>query len=150
MPIDEQNNIVEKDFTPQEKRRMNHVVIRPVSGIVFGASAATAANYGTFFVADKKYVIVGVVEEHNVAGNDAGAVTLSVEKCGTGVAPGSGLDILTTAFNLRATANTPQFGALITIKSSLSLKKGDRLVLKDTGTLTNVSHVCVTVYLYEL
>lgn len=117
----------------------------PVGAFVQGANAATAANYGCFFVADKAYEVVSISEAHHVAGTDAGGVTLSVEKCVSGVAPDSGVDLLASAFSLKAIVDTPQFGNLTLTKPNLLLKKGDRLVLKDTGVLTAVSDVAVTV-----
>lgn len=124
-------------------------VVKIVSGIVFGDSAATAANYGVFLVADRAYEILSISESHRVIGSDGGTVTVSVEKCATGIAPNSGVDLLATALSLKATANTPQFGTLTTTKADLLLKRGDRLLLKDVGTLTSVSDVCLTVILRE-
>lgn len=124
-------------------------ILKPVSGVVASTAAATAANYGCFFVADRTYEVISISEVHFVAGTNGGAVTISVEKCNSGVAPGSGVDLLASALSLKATINTPQFGSLTLTKSSLLLIKGDRLVLKDTGTLTDVADVAVTVLLRE-
>ena len=133
--------------TPENRIDIDDLVYFPVSGVVGGADAATAANYGTVFVADRAYRIISISEVHRTAGSNAGAVTISVEKCATGVVDDSGVDLLATALSLKATANTPQFGTLTTTKQDLIIKKGDRLVLKDAGTLTDVAHVGVTILL---
>lgn len=137
-------------LTPQQLTFLRKEVILPVSGIVPGTSAATAANYGTFFVSDGSYEVLAISEEHRTAGNDAGTVTISVEKCESAEAEGAGDDLLSTALSLKATAATPQFGTLVMTPGLRILKKGDRLVLKDAGTLTTVAHVCVTVILRKL
>ena len=115
-----------------------------------GTSAATAANYGNMFVADRAYEVVGASEVHRAVGTDMGAVTLNIEKLEPGEAPGSGNNLLSTAFNLKSTADTPVHGTLISSRRELLLKRGDRLVAVDAGTLTAVADVCVTIYLKEL
>lgn len=135
---------------PQPLKVLNQNFFKPISGIVQGAAAQTAANYGTFFVADRAYYVVSVSQNHRVAGTDAGAVTVSVEKCTSGTAPNSGTDILATPFSLKAAINTPQFGTFSTNNEARILRKGDRLILKDAGTLTDVEDVCVTVLLAQI
>lgn len=136
-------------LNPFQLLNLKRNIVKPISGIVFGASAATAANYGCFFVADRSYEVISISEEHHVAGADGSAVTITVEKCISGTAPDSGVVLLSTALSLKSTVDTPQFGTLTTTKADLLLKKGDRLVLKDTGVLTAVSDMCVTVQLRE-
>ena len=136
-------------LSPKDAQVIKQSIVKPVSAILSGIAAATATNYGNFFVADRPYVVVGIAEVHLTAGTDGGAVTVSVEKCSTGVAPGSGKDLLSTALSLKTTTNTPQFGTLTNTKVDLLIKKGDRLVLKDAGVLTAVADVCVTVTLKE-
>lgn len=135
---------------PLARKVLNQNVMKPVSGVVFGAEAATAANYGNFFAADRAYYVQAITEVHRTAGSDVGAVTLTVEKCASGVAPDSGVVLLSTAFSLKATANTPQFGTLTLTNADRILTRGDRLVLKDAGTLTDVADVCTTVLLQEI
>ncbi len=117
-----------------------------ISHSVFGASAATAANYGIFFTARHPIEVMRVTETHAVAGNDAGAVTLDVKKAGSGVAIASGTTILGSTFSLKSTANTPISKESVNLSSARVLKEGDRLGLVTSGTLTNLSDVCVTIY----
>lgn len=138
---------IDPQIKPEFLQILNQNVLKPVSGIVSGTNAATATFYGRFFEADRSWAVLSISESHRVAGSDAGAVTISVEKCGAGVAPGSGVDLLASALSLKATADTTQYGTLTNTKADLILKKGDRLILKDTGTLTAVEDVCVTVLL---
>ena len=111
-----------------------------------GTTAATAANYNHFFIARHPCEILVVKEVHGTAGTDAGAVTLDIEKLTGTTAAGSGDSILVAGFNLKGTANTVQSksGADLT---GQTLVEGDRLALEDTGTLTNVANLNVTLYL---
>jgi len=110
---------------------------------------ATAANYGIIFIATHPCTVMMVAESHTVAGSDAGAVTLNIEKLTTGQALDAGAEIITTSFNLKSTANTPVIkqGYNELTNANRSLKQGDRLALKDAGTLTAVAGLQVTIYL---
>lgn len=112
--------------------------------------AATAANYGSFFVAPFSCEVIEVWESHRVAGTDAGAVTLDVEKLTTGQALDNGVSTLNGTANLKATINTPQRVKASTTGIQRFLKPGDRLALDDSGTLTAVADVAVTVLLRVL
>jgi hypothetical protein len=106
------------------------------------ASPANAA----FFVATRPYKLVSVSEVHSTA---AGATeTMQVEKDTGTTAPGSGTALLTNntnaGFNLNATANTVQAGALVGTAASVALAAGDRLALKFTGTATATANLVVT------
>ena len=104
----------------------------------------TAGNFGIFFVATRPCFVKAVSEVHTVAGNDAGAVTLQIERLQSTEALDAGDVLLNTAFNLKGTANTVQRGDLLK-GTVLSLRQGDRLALKDSGVLTALQGVCVTV-----
>lgn len=118
------------------------------SWALVGTSAATAGNYGIFFVATKPCSVKAISEVHTVAGTNASAVTLQVERLQGTEALDAGDLLLATAFNLKGTANTVQRGVLTSVnKTFLSLQVGDRLALRDSGTLTDVAGVCVTVEL---
>lgn len=111
-----------------------------------GTQSATASNYGIFFIASRPCTVKRISEVHTVAGSNASAVTLQVERLQGTEALDAGDTLLSTAFNLKGTANTVQTGSLInTGKTILSLSVGDRLALKDSGTLTDVAGVCVSV-----
>lgn len=110
-----------------------------------GTSAATATNYGVFFIAPFPCTISGVREAHQTAGTDGGAVTLNLEKLTGTQALNSGITLLSTAINLKGTINTVLNASLSSIPSDLNLAVGDRIALKDTGTLTTVAGVSLMI-----
>ena len=111
-----------------------------------GLLAATATNYGIFFTPYAPFQIVWVAESHTTAGTDAGAVTLNLEKLTGATALDSGDLILNTAFDLKGTADTVVSYEGNQLTKNRQLIEGDRLALKDVGTLTNLAGVCVVVY----
>ena len=114
-------------------------------------TAATAGNFGVFFTALHPCEIMGAVESHTTAGSDAGAVTLNIEKLTSGTALDAGVAVLTTAWDLKSTANTPVIkSSLDLVKANRQLTAGDRLALDDSGTLTALVGVQVTVYFKRL
>lgn len=119
-----------------------------ITTVVALTAAATAANYEVFWVAPADCVLVAAYEAHKVAGSDAGAVTLTLERLSNGVALDSGVAMLDGTFDLKGTANTYQEKFPVsTFTSSLAdraIPKGARVALKDSGTLTAVSHVVLT------
>ena len=118
-----------------------------ISHTLYGTSGATAANYGVFFISPFACTIRGFKEVHQTAGTDGSAVTLMLEKLTGTEAPGSGVDVLSTALSLKATANTVQDGTIIATIANKNLAIGERLCLEDTGTLTSVANVTVMVEL---
>lgn len=116
---------------------------------IFGASAAIAGNYGVFFTAPFSCVVISFSEVHQTKGTVDG--TLQLEKLTSGVAPDSGVVLLSSALSLTTTNNTPQYGTVLqTYTGSVrnaSLVKGDRLCLKDANTLTTIDTVTVTTQL---
>lgn len=123
----------------QKKVYIHHTVV--------GTAAATATNYGTFFIAPFACYLNKFYEIHQTAGNDAGAVTLTLEKLTGTTAPDSGTVMLDSALSLKATANTLQTGTLTTAIANRNLAIGNRLCLKDSGTPTTVSNVSIIVEL---
>lgn len=118
-----------------------------VTEVLQGAAAATAANYGPFFIAPIACEVVSVREAHTAAGTDTGAVTLDVEKLTGTQAPDAGVSVLGATINLKGAANTVQVPTLTGTAANKQLAIGDRLCLKDAGTLTAVAGVAVTVEL---
>jgi len=114
-----------------------------------GTAGATAANYGKFFVADRVCTVLKISESHEVAGTDVGAVTLTVERLQGVETSGNGDDLLAAPIDLKGAINTIQAPALSAAPGVLTLAVGDRLNLVDTGTLTAVAGVCVTVDMEE-
>jgi len=114
-----------------------------------GASAATAANYGVIWICPANAVVKAFAEIHQTAGSSGGTVSLQLEKLTGTQAPDAGVLLLETALSLKATANTVQEGTLTTnitnnVKN-VSLSQGDRLCLKDAGTLTTLANVTVQI-----
>lgn len=110
-----------------------------------GTDAATATNYGVFWIAPFSCFVSGFKEVHQTAGTAGGTVSLTLEKLTGTTAPDSGSDLLNAAISLKATANTVQTGVLTQTTSRLSVSAGDRLCMKDSGTLTTVANVTVFV-----
>lgn len=141
--------LLRKNFDPVNKENYDVVPsgeIFTVSSLV--ADGSTAANYGIIFIAPRKCKIIKISEVHTTAGTDAGAVTLSVERLQGTEAPDAGDDLLgTTKIDLKGAINTVQSPALTSTTASLELSAGDRLCLKDTGVLTDVAGVGVTIQL---
>lgn len=131
------------------KQTINGLIQFPVATRLKNTDAATAANYGVFFIADKTFRVTSVTEIHGTAGTDGGTVSLNIEKLTGTQAPDGGKVILTTAFSLKTTINTVQYGTLVT-NDPIILLRGDRLCLKDAGVLTAVANLTVTVYLQPL
>src|SRR3989304_3804080 len=61
-----------------------------VSLALAATAAATAANYGRFYVATQRVRVTKISEVHQTAGTDGGAVTLDVERLQGTEALGSG------------------------------------------------------------
>ena len=109
--------------------------------------AAAAANYEVFFIADRPYELVEAYEAHRVLGTDVGAVSLTVEKLTGTQALGAGVEMLASAWDLKAIINTVVTKAFTTTAANKKLAKGDRMALKDTGVLTAVAGIVVVVKL---
>lgn len=116
-----------------------------ISYTVPGTSAATAGNYSTFFTAPYNLSIRNITEVHAVLGTDGGAVTVDVEKLTGTQAPGAGVVLTRSAFNLKSTINTVVTGTLSDVLGAIDLVVGDRLALKLTGTPTSVANVTITI-----
>lgn len=132
----------------------NNVNYSDINGITFvvrhsiyGADAATVANYGVFFIAPFACQVAAVKEVHSTAGTDSGTVTMNIEKLTGTQVPGAGVNVLSSALSLKSTKNTVQNGTLSITKTNFNLAIGDRLQIASTGTLTAVADVCVTLLL---
>jgi hypothetical protein len=121
-----------------------------ITAVVPDTSAATAANYGVFFIAPYACEVIEAWESHKTAGSDGSAVTLTVEKLTGGQALDAGSAVLSGTWNLKGTANDPNRLRNVSSFSARHLNAGDRLALKDAGTLTAVAHVCVTILIKAL
>lgn len=119
-----------------------------------GTQAATAANYGVFYIAHFAFQIVWIAESHTTAGTDGSAVELNIEHLtGTKALDDISNNVVIkvepllsmTTFNLKGDINKIQERAGYQLQYG-KIAKGDRLALKDIGTLTDVAGVQVTLY----
>lgn len=125
-------------------RNRNNKTDVVVTAVLAGAAPATAANYDAFFTADRAYVIKAVKASWTTASSSG---TVTVEKRTGTQAKGAGTAVLSSAISTAGTAETVNTGTLVTTLSTLKLAAGDRLGLKDGGTLTNGANLVVAVTL---
>ena len=136
---------MDKEYNVDKKTRRSDTY---VTKQLHGTTAATGANYGIIFIAPEPCRVTKISEVHTTKGTNGSAVTLDVERLQGTEAPGSGDALLdSTKINLKGTKDTVQSPDLTGTPTDLNLATGDRLCLKDTGTLTDVAGVCVTVHL---
>lgn len=123
------------------------LLVFPITVSLPDTMSATAANYGVFFTNHSKYnwEVLDITESHTTAGSST--PTLQIERLQGTESPNSGDLLLETAFNLAGTANTVQYGTMTSAMALRILQAGDRLCLKDIGTLTAVAGVQATIYL---
>ena len=88
---------------------------------------------GNIFVADDRYIIESIKEVHSTVSDGSGDINIGVAK-GT-VTPANSTAQHTTTFNLDATINTVQTATLTT---QTTMDVGDRICVKNVGTMTNV------------
>lgn len=118
---------------------------------LLGTDAATAANYDQIFIANRPYEVVEISEVHRVAGTNGSDVTLNIERLSGTEALDSGDTLCVAGFNLKGTVYTVVTKKTTDlVKASRTLNVGDRLALKDTGTLTSVAGLVVSILLKPL
>ena len=119
-----------------------------ISWTLPGASAATAGNYSTIFIAPFECVLIGMTKVQAAAGTDPGDVTLQIERLQGTEAPGAGDALLSSALSLKSTANTVQTGSIVPTRTNgvllANLSENDRIALKLSGTPTAVANLTVT------
>lgn len=118
-----------------------------VTHTIVGTDAATATNYGVFFISPFKCYINQIKEVHMTAGDDVGAVTLTIEKLTGTQALDAGVSTLNSTINLKGTANTVVTPTLTQTTANRNLDVGNRLAMDDAGTLTTVANVTIMVEL---
>lgn len=130
-------------------------VVGPIGSITTATyffTGTPAATDQVFFIATRPYRVVAASEVHSVAAG--GASVLQLVKDTATDAPGAGTDLLTnntnTGFDLNATANTVQVGALSGTAANLRLATGDRLSVDYANTIQSSAGVVVTVALAPL
>lgn len=117
--------------------------------VVLGANAEAVDTF--IFVATGDFEVVGVSEVHDVAGTDAGAVTLDVKKCASGTAVAGGTSVLASTFSLKSTVDVPVNKTIgnggIAASPTRIVRSGESLALDIAGVTTAVAGVAVTVWL---
>ena len=126
-----------KDIVQKDSRMITHSLN--------GTAPATAGNYGIFYTALRAEEVMEISVVWQVKGSDAGAVTLTIERLQGTEAVTAGDVLLASTVDLKGDANVVNFPALTATKANRVLARGDRLALKDTGTLTALVGLQVTV-----
>lgn len=109
-------------------------------------TAQTATNYGYIFTAPFPFEVLSVIEKHDVAGTNGGAVTLDVLKVPNGTTLASGTSILRTPFSVKTTADTAQMKQGLDLVDTRRFAPFDSIALVVAGTLTALEGVQVTLY----
>lgn len=99
------------------------------------------------WVANRPAIVTDVRLVYATAESTAATLTLQLTKDTGTNAPGAGTDLLATAFNCKATANTVQVGALITTLATLTLAQGDRLGIDFSAAATELAGLMIAVAL---
>ncbi len=117
---------------------------------VFTFTANAGLLDQNFFICNQAYQVMSITEIHSVLCSVA-STTATVRKCGSGITVANGTALMTSTFDLHATANTLQTATLSTDTAVLTLARGDRLAVDfSTSTLTALAGVVVQVMLKPL
>jgi len=101
---------------------------------------------GVFFIAPTDLTIIQALLQTQTG--TTGVATAQIEKLIDTEAPGAGVDVLATPFDLQATINVTQSQRPILETFPKNLKRKDRLALKATGSLSGMQG-CVIVVEYQ-
>ncbi len=135
----------EPGFRTIDGSQLNQMVDALNSGLTcvsYYFTGTFAITDTTFFIATRNMRVASISEIHSVAAG--GASTLQVTKDTSTNAPGAGTDLLSTAFNLNATANTVQHGTLVGTAGVVNLSRGDRLAVDFADAAQSSAGVTVT------
>ena len=108
-----------------------------------GLNAAIDTNYGVIFIANFGITISSVQVIWSASSTSG---TLNIERLSGTEALDAGDELLKTNIDMSGTANTVNKRESTRELQNQILKPGDRLALKDGGTLTNLEDLCVTIY----
>lgn len=108
-----------------------------------GTAGATAANYDQVWTSPRALEIVQVDICWSVASSSG---TIQLEKLTGTQAPGGGTTLLSAAVSTAGTANTVASRQGNQLTSARQFKQGDRLAFIDSGTLTGLVGLHVTIY----
>lgn len=101
-----------------------------------------AATNQVFYVATRPLLLATISQIHSVAAG--GTSTLDVTKDTSTNAPAAGTALTSAAFNLNATANTVQAGAVTATVATKTFSAGDRLAVKFNNAIQSSAGVVVT------
>lgn len=118
--------------TTADKLTVGGVIIPQEMAVPFSYNA-NSVDIG-IFSAKGAWNITAVELVPRVAGNDAGAVNVTIKVCDSGEAPSSGEAALSAVLNLKGTADTTQSG---TLGSNVACTATQFIALDFSGTLTN-------------
>ncbi len=118
--------------TTADKLTVGGVIIPQEMAVPFSYDA-NSVDIG-IFSAKGAWNITAVELVPRVAGNDAGAVNVTIKVCDSGEAPSSGEAALSAVLNLKGTADTTQSG---TLGSNVACTDTQFIALDFNGTLTN-------------
>lgn len=93
------------------------------------------------FVAQRAFIVKGIMGRPTVAGTDASAVTAVIKKAASGTAITSGTALHSSTYNLKGTADTVQTLTLSTTAGDLRIDAGTAIGIDFTGTLTSATGV---------
>jgi len=126
--------------------------LRPSVFITHGGETVDLATDRAFFVAPRAFYIKSITAVFSVAAG--GASKLQVTKDTATDAPGAGTDLLSdntaAGFDLNATANTVQYGTIVTTAGVRKLAKGDRLSIDFADAIQSTAGLKITVELIPL
>lgn len=115
--------------------------LKSSDGVTCATVTPATATDAVFFIATRPYILTSVSQIHSVAAGGASALQV-VKDTGTN-APGAGTDLLSAAFDLNATANTVQVGALVVV-ATRTLAAGDRLSIDFANLIQSSAGIVVT------
>jgi len=108
-----------------------------------GSTASTATNYGVIFIANFGITISSISVVWGVSSTSG---TLNIERLSGTESLDTGDEIIKTSIATSGTPNTVNKKESNRELKNQILKAGDRLALKDGGTLTNLEDLCITIY----
>lgn len=104
-----------------------------------GTAPATAGNFGAFWIAPFDCTITEIRVVWGTA--SSGTATIDFEKLTGTTAAGSGSVMLAATVDATATANTITTPVLTATLANLQIARGDRIAIKNGGTLTALANV---------
>lgn len=104
-----------------------------------GTAPATAGNYDVFWIVPFDCTVTEIRLVWGTA--SSASATVDFEKLTGTTAAGSGNVMLAATVDATAAANTIKTPALTTTIANLQLARGDRIAIKDGGTLTALANL---------